>query len=93
MTGLSARVNAGVMPDRVMFDFLAPLAVKEGATVIRPLPGAEGSHYHRMRDIIDQLRHIPSQIDGPPGENLYRFAERGVEGHWMLVWVPRKDQA
>lgn len=77
------------MSDARLFEFLAPLAVREGATVIRPLPGAEGQVAHRMASVIDALRHVPAEIRTPdPRHSQYPFAERGARGRWMFIWIP-----
>ena len=77
------------MSDPRLFDFLVPLAVREGATVIRPHPEAQGQFAEAMRRAIEVLRHAPAQVSSPSARDRYRFAERSAEGEWMLVWIPR----
>lgn len=75
------------MADKVMFDFLARLIVKEGGWVIEPVRAAmDGDSY--LRDLLGRLRTIPARIQGPDPKRRYRFAERGEHGTWYLVWIP-----
>ena len=73
------------MPDQELFNFLIPLAVKEGAWVIEP------NRYHidgALGDFLRSLRRVPSSVSAPGGERRDRFAERGETGRWLFIWVP-----
>lgn len=76
------------MADHSLFEFLTPLAVKEGATVIEPIRYGDSSFHRQMEPIVDRLRHLPARISCPNPNRRFRFAERGQTGHWLLVWVP-----
>lgn len=67
--------------DPRIFEFLVPLAVREGAWVVIP------KRPELSRELTELLRQEPCRIEHPPG-NPYRFAERGAYGHWVLLWVP-----
>lgn len=73
------------MPDKLLFDFLVPLATREGAWVIEPAAYHNSDYIHNL---LSGLRTAPARIASPPGQNRYRFAERGEHGRWIFVWVP-----
>lgn len=75
------------MPDKVIFNFMRTLAVKEGAWVIEPRR-ENLDHNSYLRNLLEKLRTIPARIDGPDPKRPYRFAERGESGQWMMIWVP-----
>jgi hypothetical protein len=80
------------MPDKVLFDFMVPLMRREGAWTIEPLAGTYGhaEFQHLMEPVVELLRRVPARISAPAGASPYGFAERGVKGRWMLVFVPDK---
>lgn len=75
------------MIDQKLFDFLAPLAVREGATVVISRP-VTGVHHNIMREITELVRQLPASVKSPDPAERYPFAVRGARGHWMFIWIP-----
>lgn len=75
------------MVDQTLFDFLVPLARREGAWVIEPTNDA----LHRdsfLVSLLGRLRLLPARISAPDPARRYRFAERGEAGKWIFIWIP-----
>lgn len=73
--------------DSKLFNFLVPLAVREGATVVCPHP-LTSVHRDIMREITALVRQLPASVESPDPKEKYPFAVREARGHWLMVWIP-----
>lgn len=69
-----------------MAAFMARVLVREGCWVIEPERRDGGF----VSEFLRRVRNVPARIYQPTGRNPYRFAERGAEGKWFLIWVEDK---
>jgi hypothetical protein len=75
------------MVDHDLFNFLVPLARREGAWVIEPRSRDFDSDSY-LRNLLGRLRLLPARISSPDPKRPYRFAERGEHGKIIIIWVP-----